>query len=93
MLVFDTENSTASVEEGENATICIHIYFITISSDASVLGFDLTVTLTTVNDKAIGNNSVLFSKMTQVYSCYVNLAYLSHNYYTRRMVNIVGERE
>ena len=88
MLVFDTENSTTSVEEGANATICIHI-----SSDASVLGFDLTVTLTTVNDKAIGNNSVLCSKMTQVYSCYVNLAYLSHNYYTRRMVNIVGERE
>ena len=50
MLVFDTENSAASVEEGENANICI-----TISSDASMLGFDLTVTLATVNDKAIGN--------------------------------------
>ena len=47
--MFDSESSTASVAEGEIAAICI-----TTSSDATVLGFDLTVTLTATNEKAIG---------------------------------------
>ena len=48
-LVFDDQSSTASVAEGENATVCI-----SITSSATTLGCDLTINLTNTDSKAIG---------------------------------------
>ena len=45
--MFDTENSTATVAEGQNATVCI-----SVSSSDAMLNFDLTVNLTSVDGKA-----------------------------------------
>ena len=52
-LIFDTGSSTASVEEGDEATVCISIS----SATATDLGFDLIVSLTTVDGKAVGEIS------------------------------------
>ena len=49
-LEFDTGNSTALVAEGDNATLCISIS----STFVTILGFDLIVSLTTVDGKAVG---------------------------------------
>ena len=46
-LVFDTVNSDASVAEGGVAHVCV-----SISSSATSLGCDLTVTVTTADGKA-----------------------------------------
>ena len=45
--MFDTVNSDASVTEGDMASVCV-----SISSTATSLGCDLTVTLTTADGKA-----------------------------------------
>ena len=47
--MFDTASSTATVPEGDIATVCITIS----SSTATALGCDLTVTLTTADGKAM----------------------------------------
>ena len=47
-MLFDSVSSSASVAEGDVATICINI-----SSTATSLGCDLTVTLTTADGKAM----------------------------------------
>ena len=46
-LMFDTVNSDALVTEGDMASVCV-----SISSSATSLGCDLTVTLTTADGKA-----------------------------------------
>ena len=45
--MFDAVNSIASVTEGDMASVCV-----SISSSATSLGCDLTVTLTTADGKA-----------------------------------------
>ena len=45
--MFDAVNSNASVAEGDMASVCV-----SISSSATSLGCDLTVTLTTADGKA-----------------------------------------
>ena len=45
--MFDIENSTATVAEGQNATVCI-----SVSSSEAMLNFDLTINLTSVDGKA-----------------------------------------
>ena len=54
-LVFDTGSSTARVPEGDMASVCINI-----SSTATSLGCDLTVTLTTADGKATSKFLCLF---------------------------------
>ena len=53
--MFDTMSSTATVPEGGMASVCI-----TISSTATSLGCDLTVTLTTADGKATSKFLCLF---------------------------------
>ena len=45
--MFDIENSTATVAEGQNATVCI-----SVSSSEAMLNFNLTINLTSVDGKA-----------------------------------------
>lgn len=57
--MFDVENSTACIEEGDNATVCI-----SISSSATELGCDLTFTLTTADLTA--SSKIIFSYLLVV---------------------------
>ena len=56
-VIFDTGSSTASVEEGDEATVCISIS----SPTATDLGFDLIVTLTTADGKVTSKMSLFLS--------------------------------
>ena len=52
-VVFDTESSTARVAEGDMASVCVNI-----SSTATSLGCNLTVTLTTADGKATSKTTI-----------------------------------
>ena len=61
-----TDNSTASVAEGENATICI-----SLNSSATTLGCDLTFNFATADGKAIGKILLHMSSAYFVYNVYI----------------------
>ena len=59
--MFDTASSTATVPEGDMASVCITIS----SSTATALGCDLTVTLTTADGKATSKFLCFFFNLLQ----------------------------